>query len=1031
MLLTDLSVKRPVFALVVSLLLLAFGVISFIQLPLRQYPDINPPVVLIETSYQGAAAPIIETRITQLVEDAVSGVEGIKHIASSSSDGQSRVTIEFTLTRDVDDAANDIRDRIGRVANTMPDEADPPRIFKIDANTSVIMWVNFASDRMNRLELTDYAERQIVDRLSVLDGVARVRVSGGRSYAMRVWLDYAAMQARNITTQDIEDALEAENIELPAGRIESVTREFTLRLARHYTTPEAFATLVIGRSTSGALIRLGDVANIMIGAADDRSELRGNGEDMVSLGIIKQSTANTLAVANLVNAEVARLMPNLPEGAQLYESYDTSKFIAASIREVYITLGIAMAMVVLVIYLFLGTIRATLVPAITVPVSLIASFILLNALGYSLNLLTLLAFVLAIGLVVDDSIIMLENIQRRINAGERRLRASYLGARQVAFAVVATTLVLVAVFVPITFLEGNIGRLFTEFAFAMIAAVSFSSLVALTLSPMLCSKLLLRGEVDTVITCKGNAIFEVLSTLYGRALSYILHHKTVVFGVFLCIIVAIGVLGQNITREFVPKEDRGVFFVRFNAPEGASFQYAQDYARVLEKDLLPLVENGEAKRMLMRVPGSFSSTAVVNSGIAIVVLEDWGERRSVFDITNELRGKFKEYVGVKTFPITPQGLGQRSTGRPVEFVIGGGTYEELSRWRDMLVAKAKAYDGLEGIDTDYKETKPQIIVKVDTLRAAELGVSVEAIGETLETLLASRRVTTFPKDGEEYDVILEADVHDFASSRDLEQVKVRSDNSGALISLANLVTFEEVAVSPSLNRYNRIRAVTLSANVADGYSLGEALAFLEQTARETLPESAQIDYRGQSLEFKQSSDSSAFIFGMALLIVFLVLAAQFESFLHPLTIMLTVPLALFGGLAGLWVCGLSLNIYSQIGLVMLIGLAAKNGILIVEFANQLRDQGQSLEAALRESAMTRLRPILMTSLTTMMGAVPLLLASGAGAESRYVLGIVIVAGVAFSTLFTLFLIPAAYAIIGRYTGKTGDVERNLLAQLDE
>ncbi len=1032
MVLTDLSVTRPVFACVISLLLVAFGIISFDRLPLRQYPDINPPVVSIETTYRGAAAPIIETRITQLVEDAVSGVEGIKYISSTSEDGQSRVTIEFRLSRNVDDAANDIRDRVSRITGDLPDEADPPEIFKVDADTDVIMWINFGSDSLSPLQLTDFAERQLLDSLSVVDGVARVRVGGERTQSMRIWLDHAKMQSRNITTNDIVDALQSENVELPAGRIESVTREFTLRLKRIYRTPEDFAGLVVGRGGNNSLITLGDVARIERGAADDRSELRGNGQNMISLGIIKQSTANTLAVAERVKDKIAQLQDSLPEGTELYQSYDTSLFIAASIEEVYQTLFIAMIMVVIVIYLFLGTFRAMIVPAVTVPVSLISAFILLYVLDFSLNLLTLLALVLAIGLVVDDSIIMLENIQRRINDGERRLKAAYLGARQIGFAVIATTLVLVAVFIPITFLEGNVGRLFTEFAFAMIAAVSFSSLVALTLSPMLCSKLLQRGKVDTAMSSKANHIFNQLMQQYQRALKRTINAKWII--ALLCGLMIIGVYGlaTTINEEFVPREDRGVFFARFTAPEGTSYAESRKFARQLEADLLPLVESGEAIRVLVRVPGSFGSSEVVNSGIAIIVLEQWGKRqRSVFEISQDIREKMQQYVGVKAFTILPQGLNQGSSSRPVEFVIGGATYAQLAKWRDIMVKYAENYEGLEGIDTDYKETKPQILINVNRARAAELGVPVRDIAQTLEVLLASRRVTTYPDRGEEYDVILESDAYGFDSPDDINQVYVRSPVSDELVPLANLVTFEEIAVSPTLNRYNRVRAVTLSANIAEGYTLGEVLGELRRIADEHLPESAQIDYRGQSLEFMESSDSNMLIFALALVMVFLVLAAQFESFLHPFTIMFTVPLALFGGLAGLYLAGLTINIYSQIGLIMLIGLATKNGILIVEFANQLRDEGSELKEAIMEASALRLRPILMTSVTTIIGSVPLVLSTGAGAESRFVLGVVIIGGVTFSTVLTLFVIPTIYAIIGRYTHTTGEVQRRLDAQLQE
>jgi multidrug efflux pump len=1031
MLITDISVKRPVFASVISLLLLAFGLIAFRAMPLRQYPDINPPVVSVETKYIGAAAEVVETRITQRIEDAISGIEGIRYLQSTSEEERSVVTIEFNLTRDVDAAANDVRDRVSRIIADLPEEADPPEIFKVDANNDVIMWLNLASTSLNQLQLTDYAERYLVDELSVVDGVAQVRVSGGRTYAMRIWLNPTALAARGLAVQDVEQALRAENIELPAGRIESKDVEYSVRLERIYQTEKDFANLVIGRGSNGALIRLQDVARIELGAEDERSEIRGNGEVMVGLGIIKQSTANTLDVARAIKKKIASLQASLPNGTMFYDSYDTSVFIEQSIHEVYETLIIAILLVIAIIYGFLGSVRATIIPAVTVPLSIIASFIVLSALGYSINLLTLLALILAIGLVVDDAIIMLENIQRRIDDGEPPLKAAFIGARQMAFAVIATTAVLMAVFIPITYLSGNVGRLFTEFAVAMMAAVGFSSVIALTLSPMLCANILKNNTTHShQFSYKIDAAFHALVKRYERILHWSLTHANIVIIGLLGLLLLMGALFYVIPREFVPKEDRGVFFMRFNAPEGASYSYTARYAERMEKDLMPLVESGEATRILMRIPGAFGGTAV-NTGLAIVVLDDWGKRRNVSEITASLMPKMATYEGVKVFPIVPQGLGQNAFTRPVEFVVGGNSYAELTEWRDLLLAKIAEYKGLQGVDIDLKETKPQFIVSIMRDRAAALGVSVEAIGRSLETFLASRRVTTMQDRGEEYDVMLEAQPQSVTSINDLLSLYVRSSTTNTLIQLANLVKVEEVATSPILNRYNRRRALTISANIAEGYALGEVLTFLENTVRETLPATATIDYKGDSLEFRSSSAQTWFVFAMALVIIFLVLAAQFESYIHPLTIMLTVPLALCGGLLGLWICGLSFNIYSQIGLLMLIGLAAKNGILIVEFANQLRDEGVEFNEAVRQSALLRLRPILMTSITTVMGAVPLVVASGAGAESRFVLGVVIVAGVVMATLFTLVVVPVAYQLIGRYAGSPLEVTHKLDALLNE
>lgn len=1021
MILSDIAVKRPVFATVISLLLVAFGLLAFDRLPLREYPDINPPIVSVETNYGGASAEIVETRVTQIIEERISGVEGIRSISSVSQDGQSEITIEFTVDRDIDAAANDVRERVARVLDNLPEEADPPEIFKVDANASVIMWLNLASETMSGLELTDFAERFLVDRLSVVEGVARVRVGGGLRYAMRVWLDRQALAARNLTVADVEAALRAENVELPAGTVNSLQRDFTVRIERGYRTPDDFARLVIARGDDGYLVRLGEVARVELGPEEYRNELRGNREEMVGLGIIRQSTANTLAVARGVKAEAERIRPTLPPGVELLQSYDTSVFIEGAINEVYKTLFIAMVMVVLVILLFLGNVRATLVPAVTVPVSLIASSMILLALGFSLNLLTLLALVLAIGLVVDDAIVVLENISRRIEEGEPPLLAAYRGARQVGFAVIATTLVLISVFVPLAFLQGNVGRLFSEFALAMAAAVAFSSLVALTLSPVMCSKLLKRPEhskrgarrMGPAAAAAG--LFKRLERGYRRLLSGVVDHPGAMALVIVAVLGGIVYLFANTPREFAPREDRGAFFVFVSAPEGASFEYTQRYMRELEERMMPLVESGEATRVLTRIP-RFGAGESYDGGIGIVVLEHWNEReRSTDEIMAELRQSFAEVPGVRAFPVMRQSLSGSNVGKPVQFVIGGPSYEVLARWRDVIVERARENPGLAGVDSDFKETTPQLQVAVDRDRAADLGVSVENVGRTLETMMGSRQVTTFLERGEEYDVILEAERSDKRSAQDMTNIYVRSERSGELIPLSNLLTFSEEATSAELNRYNRVRAITIEANLTPGYTLGEALTFLEDVVRSELPPGATVDYKGESLEFKRSGGSVLFIFALAVVVVFLVLAAQFESFIHPLTIMLTVPLAVFGALVGLNIMGQTINIYSQIGIIMLVGLAAKNGILIVEFANQLRDAGYAVREALLTAAQQRLRPILMTGITTAAGAVPLILAFGPGAESRTVLGVVVFSGVAFATVFTLFVVPSAYLFAARLT----------------
>ena len=1032
MILSDLSIKRPVLAAVLSILLISFGLVSFDRLPLREFPNIDPPVVSIDTVYRGASADVVESRITRLIEDRIAGIEGMRFIESSSEDGRSRISVEFDVNRDVDAAANDIRDRVSGVLDNLPAETEPPDIQKASSDDDVIMWLNLSSDRLTVPALTDYAERYLLDRFSVLDGVARVRIGGKQSYAMRVWLDRNRLAARGLTVADVENALRSENVELPAGSIDSRERQFTVRIKRQFKTADEFSRLVITKGDDDHLTRLGDIARVERTAEEDRLFFRGNGIPMVGIGIIKQSTANTLQVARAGKLEMERLKPTLPEGMDISQSYDSSIFIEGAITEVYKTLGIAIVLVILVIYLFLGSLRATLVPAVSVPVSLIATSIVLLVLGYSINMLTLLALVLAIGLVVDDAIVVLENIHRRMDKyGESRLVAAFRGTRQVAFAVIATTVVLVAVFVPIAFLQGDVGRLFSEFAITMAAAVVFSSFVALSLSPMLASKFLRPSGKENVATQLVDAGFKKLQRGYHRVLAGALKYKWIIMLVFIGVGVSSSWLLTHIPDEYTPKEDRGAFYIMVNGPEGASYEYIKKYMNEAESRLMPLVESGEVTRLLVRAPRSFGNVAIFNSGIFIVVLNDWGSRRSAWQIMDEVKATLSDLPGVTAFPVMRQGFGARIQ-KPVQFVIGGGTYDQLAQWRDILLAEINRDNpGLTGIDWDYKETKPQMQVVIDYDRAADLGITISNIGRTLETMLGSRRVTTYIDEGQEYYILLEGEREAQRTPNDIQNIYVRSERTGQLIPLSNLVQLVEFADSVKLNRYNRVRSITLQANLVEGYSLGEALSHLEGLVEEHVPGQAIIDYKGQSRDYKFAGESLLFIFTLGILVVFLVLAAQFESWLYPFIIMLTVPLAMTGALLGLYLTGQTLNLYSQIGLIMLVGLSAKNGILIVEFANQLRDQGYEIHQALIEAADTRFRPIIMTGITTAAGSVPLLITTGAGTETRFVIGVVIMFGVIAGTLFTLFVVPVAYDLVGRYSASPKAVVVQLEKELGE
>ena len=1030
MILSDISVKRPVFASVLALLLVIFGVVSFDRLSLREYPDIDPPIVSISTVYPGASAAVVETRITQVIEDRISGVEGIRYIDSSSSDGRSRISIEFGVDQDIDAAANDIRDRISGILRILPEDANPPEVEKADSNDDVITWLNLASDTMTTPELSDYAERYLVDRFSALDGVARVQVGGARSYAMRVWIDRRKLAAHELTVSDIDRALRAENLEAPAGSLESEKRTFSVRIDRPFRTAEQFAALVIAEGDDGHLIRLGDVARVERGTTEDRTIFRGNGVQQVGMGIVKQSTANTVEVAAAARNLADQLNPTLPEGTEILRSFDSSVFISASIREVYITLAIAVGLVTLVIFLFIGSVRATLIPAITVPISIIATFTVLYALGFSINLLTLLALVLAIGLVVDDAIVVLENISRRMDEEkETPLVAAFNGARQVGFAVIATTLVLIAVFVPITFLQGDVGRLFTEFALTISAAVAFSSLLALTLTPMLASKILSNKPLTGILSLPPriiNSAFKAMRSGYGVLLTVLIPRPIAAAALLLGIMAGSVAIMQNVEEEYVPREDRGAFFVAVRGPEGASFEYMERYLDEIERRLMPYTETGEIQRLLLRSPG-FSSSAF-NQGFLIIVLDDWSKRRPADQIIGEVNRKLADLPGIRAFGAMRGGLGG-GTGKPVQFVIGGPSYETLMAWRDTLVPALEEADiGLMDIDWDYKETQPQFRVRVNYDRAADLGVTVEEIGTTLQTMLGSRRVTTYLERGEEYDVILEGIRSDQNTPSDVQNIYVRSQRSGQLIPLSNIVTIVPIADSASLRRYNRVRAITISAGLAPDASLGTVLTEMERIARDVLPTEVVIDYKGQSLDYKASGGSILFVFIVGLSIVFLVLAAQFESYRHPVIIMLCVPATIAGGLLGLWLTGNTLNIYTQIGLIMLIGLAAKNGILIVEFANQLRDEGKPFDQALMEASLARFRPIVMTGLTTAAGALPLILSSGAGAETRSAIGVVILFGVIAAGIVTVLFVPTAYALIARGSGSPGDVARKLEEQ---
>ena len=1029
MFLTDLSIKRPVVASVMSLVLVIFGLVTFKDIPTDELPDVQPPVVTIQTDYTGASAEIVDTQITQKIEDFVGGTPGLETIDSFSEDESSRITLTFETGLDLDDVTNDVRSSIARVVDNLPEGAKQPEIFKQSAGMRTTMWLSFSSETMSDLELTDYADRFLTDNFSTVKGVGRVRLGGERELSLRIWLDPLALAARDLTTQEVEQVLKKENVEFPAGRIESKDIDLTIKLNKAYQSLESYKKLPLKRANDGSIISLDDVSRIELGAESTRTLFKGNGKQVVGIGIYQQSDANTIKVANGIKEKIREIKPTLPPGTDLEVSFDRSNYIKAAIKEVYKTLIIALILVTIIIYLFLGNLRSLIVPIIALPVSLISTFLSIYIFDFSINLFTLMALVLAIGIVVDDAIVMLENIVRRIELGETPLVAAYNGAKQVSFAIIATTVVLVAVFVPLIFIKGITGVLFTQTAITLASAVIISSFVALSLSPMLGSKFLKSNMKKSNIVLKFEKKLNGLKNIYKTSLTSWINKKKIIFSFLITTLILTVFFFYHAPKQLIAPEDRGAFFVIIKAPQGSGFNFTKNKAEEIEKLLLPEVGKGEYRRLIMRVPGFGKSSKQVNSGFIIVLLEPWNKRdRHGVKIMRESFGKISQVPGVLAFPVMPQGIRTGGVQNPVQFVILGNTYDQLIEWKNIIKNEARKNPGLTSVQDDFDLNKPQLNVQIDQKKAADLGVSTEDIGRTIETLFGSKNVTRFTQDGKEYSIILQGDIKDRQEPSSISKIFVRSKNNNKLVSISNLVNYDEKGESPFLSRYNRQKAVTISARLVGDYSLDEALNFLKETVREKTPQ-AKIAYKGESEEYKKTNTELYIIFSLALLTAYLAMCAQFESWRHPLTIMLTVPMAILGGLLGLLVVGSSLNVYSQIALIILIGLSAKNGILIVEFANQLRKEGKKIEIAIIEAASIRLRPILMTSLSTIIGVLPLIISFGPGAASRLTVGITIFGGMIFSTFFTLYVIPTIYTIIGKNTRRMDAVEIELNKQL--
>ena len=1002
---SETTVRRPVLATVISMFLVLIGLVSYDKLTIREYPDIDKPVVTVTTIYRGASAEIVERDITQILEDSLAGISNIKEIKSESRDELSSIRIEFTLSRDMESAANDVREKVARASPLLPKDSDQPRVAKSDTDARAILWIGFTSDQLDSIELNDYLDRNIIDRLSILPGVASITVGGERKYAIRIWLDPDQMSSRKITVEDVLNAINRENIEKPAGRLDSKEREIGIQVKSKLSDIKMFDNIVI-KKYDNKKIRLADIAEIKIGPESDRGFLRANNKNAIGLGVVRQTKSNVLKVASAVKNELELIRPSLPENIEMSVGYDQSIFVEQSISEVRFALFISMIMVILVIYFFLGSTAATFIPAITIPVSLISTFYIIYVLGYSLNVLTFLALVLAIGLIVDDSIVVLENIKRRIESGEKAFEASIAGAKQITFVVIATTLVLVSVFLPLSFMDGKTGRLFIEFGVVLSFAVIFSSIVALTLTPMLCSKLI-KPNVSNLQEPKLVTKFR---KFYRESLTVSQNNpkKVYYFSIFM-IVVAI-FLFQVVQKELAPTEDRGIFIISVSGPEGSSLSYTDSIVREVESTLKPYIKTNEIDTVFSIVaPGFSGKPGKVNSAFIFATLTDWDIRRHQKLIVREIFPKLLSIPGARIFAINPPSLGGSRFKPPVQLVVSGNNYDEINEWGNILISESSQLK-LRNSTIDYKITNPRLNLQINRDKAYELGVSAESVTRTIETLLASNKVTTFSKDGLTYNVILQADESYRVNPNNLDNIFIKSDRL-SLIPLSNLVTYKETSTSENLQRINRMPSTIFSASLAPGYPLGDALNDLIKLSINTLPANAKISFSGSSKEYFESGNSLGITILFAILVVYLVLAAQFESFRNPLTIILTVPIALTAGLYTLFLTGATINVYSQIGFLMLIGLIAKNGILVVEFANQLRNEGKSIDDAIFESSMIRLRPVLMTTISTLLGAIPLVLSSGAGAESRYAMAIVVLGGIALSSLITLYLIPALYKFI--------------------
>lgn len=1006
--LSSISIRRPVLATVFSLVILLFGVIGWNFLGVREYPSVDPPKVTVSTTYTGANADVIETQITEPLEESINGIEGIKTLTSVSRDGRSTITVEFDLSSDLDNAANDVRDKVSQAVRDLPEDADPPVVSKADADSRPIIFLNIKSDKRSLLELTEIAERDFKERLQTIPGVSEIRIWGEKKYSMRLWLDPAKMAAYKITPMDVRNALLEQNIELPTGRIEGRNVELSVRTIGRLTTPEEFNELVI-KESDDRLVLLKDIGYAILGPENERTSLKRDGIPMVGNAIVPQPNSNHIEIADEFYRRLEQIKKDLPEDIETGIGFDTTEYIRDSIEEVKQTIYLAFFMVILVIFLFLRDWRSTIIPVIVIPIALIGSFFVMYIAEFSINVLTLLGLVLAIGLVVDDAIVVLENIYSKIEAGMSSRKAAKEGAAEIFFAVIATTLALAAVFMPVIFLEGVTGRLFREFGVVIAGAVIISSFVALTLTPMLSANLLKKQKKRTPFYVATESFYNKLTAKYRSSLDIFLKNRWVGITIMILSFGLIYIFGANLSSELAPLEDRGNLRVVVSAPEGSTYDFMSRYMDkmvALIQDEIP-----EAEGIISVTSPGFGASSSVNSGFVRLRLTPSDERkRSQQEIASLLTQDLKSLPEGRAFVAQEQTIGDSRGGLPVQYVIQAPNLDKLKEILPEFMKKAAQSEVFSIVDLDLKFNKPELKVTIDREKALAMGVSVQNIAQTLQLTLSGQRFDFFIMNGKQYQVIGQLDRYYRDEPSDLTNIYVRNDQ-GDMIALENLVNLTEQATPPQLYRYNRYVSATVSADLANGYTLGDGIEEMNRISSGTLSSSFSTALAGTSKEFEESSSSIYFAFLLALIIIYLVLSAQFESFRDPLIIMFTVPLALAGALGSLYFFGETLNIFSQIGMIMLIGLVTKNGILIVEFANQRKADGLNQTESILDASASRFRPILMTSLSTVLGTLPIALALGAGSESRVSMGIVVIGGLIFSTILTLYVIPTIYTFI--------------------